>query len=210
MLVAAPEASSFYGARGLRSLVPKVYSAFEQARVFWTKHKTNQAVLEPCLCRSSFDALVLCLMMLGVRSYSQATKFGARVEQAFVSQVAGQDIQMRYFDHKRDSGPKSFHAKGIWLGSSRLMEDVADSAAPSSPVATLVCSSNLGERSLHKDVEMSAWLVTTDHTLSAVLHDEQAKLLRGAVYVGQSSHQAIERHPSFFIKVLSHCLRSVC
>jgi len=150
VLVASPTASSFWGARGVRSLVPQVYSALEQA--FWRE-------------------------------------------------VAGRRVNIAHFDHARRGGPMTFHAKGLWLW---------PPPPASLPVATLVCSSNLGERSVHRDVEMSAWLVTTDTTLRQALQEEQRCLLHGAKSVDASTYHAKEHRVGSIASVLSRWLRHWC
>ena len=90
----------------------------------------------------------------------------------------------------------TFHAKGLWLwpAAARAPAVGADTAghfcepetggpvaggltgAPEFPVLSVIGSSNHSERSVQRDVELSACMVATDAALRAQLQDEQARL----------------------------------
>jgi len=144
LLTSAPQASSFWGARGARGLVPYLYDALE-ARLL-------------CKARAS-DFL----------------------------------LQLRHYL----AAGTTFHAKGLWLwppgtpgpiplGREGLGTPHApfrgtaaprDVPRPCGPFLTAVGSSNYGLRSANRDIELSAFLLTTDERVHSALHAETQRLL---------------------------------
>jgi len=174
VLVGAPSASGFWGAGGLRGLVPKMYASLEQA--FWR---------EVVARRSS--------------------------------------LQIFHYDHRRGGG-QTFHAKGLWLWPhttdapanygthAATSPSAADPLplAPEAPFATFVGSSNFGERSVRRDVEISAWLLTTDAALRSRLARERDDLIDGAHAVHDQTYTTPEHAVGVAARILRHALRAWC
>ena len=105
-------------------------------------------------------------------------------------------------------GGWTFHAKGVWLWAPEAVaRDEASCKSASEgegsagsdggggrrrrsghdPFATLVGSSNLSERSAHRDLEVCAWMVATAPHVQRQLGDEQAQLRAWAEDAGDEA-----------------------
>lgn len=165
VLTAAPAAHGFSSARGARGLLPAMYAALEASLV---RH---------------------------ARSVADAAAAGDRDGAA-----AAATAPLLRLRHYRRPG-WTYHAKGLWLWPAAAAEVVGggvrrpqagegealaggagaqgDAACfdASGPVATLVGSSNFGERSARRDLELSCVIVATDPGVRRLLHDEASALL---------------------------------
>ena len=86
----------------------------------------------------------------------------------------------------------TYHAKGLWLG------------AP--PLLSVVGSSNFGERSVRRDLELSFTLVTTDASLRAELQAELDALRDHAV--DADADDATEQTPSLAARAAAAAFRT--
>ena len=136
---AAPQASGFWGAGGVRALVPQVYS---------------------------------------------------HLEQQLARRAAALGAALRVRRYQRPGW--TYHAKGLWLG------------AP--PLLSVVGSSNFGERSVRRDLELSFTLVTTDASLSAELQAELDALRDHAV--DADADDATEHTPSLAARAAAAAFRT--
>ena len=139
--------------------------------------------------------------------------YGA-IERRLAVRAAAHGSSLRIAHYSRRGW--GYHAKGLWLWPPQRRP--ADAAQPATdgveppsgpsmaaaPILTVIGSSNLGERSSRRDVEMGACLVATDPAVRVMLREEQAHLRAHAC---ESQEEGASASP--FVRFLSILLRGL-
>lgn len=179
LLTAAPEANGFFGARGLRSLIPAAYRALE--------HQLVRRAARHGGASSSVDAGASAPPRLRLRHYSRpGWSFHAKGLWLWPA-AEHQGAAARGEPAGVDDGPPSPH------GDRRSTHRSAEPGAAlcgsgdaglgdagqgdAGPVVSLIGSTNLSERSVRRDLELSFFVVATSAGVRAQLRDEAAALL---------------------------------
>ncbi|MFH4979297.1 hypothetical protein AB6A40_006006 [Gnathostoma spinigerum] len=102
---------------------------------------------------------------------------------------------VRLFEYERPGW--TYHAKGLWIDSNA-----------SSLFASLVGSSNYGYRSVHRDLEMSMLLVTSNEKLKKELRLEHARLKEWTFPVQFATFLRPDHRVPLWIKLVSKYIRN--
>eukprot|EP00127_Corallochytrium_limacisporum_P003220 Clim_evm69s147 gene=Clim_evmTU69s147 len=94
----------------------------------------------------------------------------------------------------------TFHAKGLWLSSSR---------GEKLPYGVSFGSSNFGWRSVQRDLEVQMWMLTDDPTLQKELAEERDRIFADSVPLTKNSWKRQARYWSFLTELTSSYIRGV-
>ena len=184
LLAGSPHSSSFHGAAGVRGLVPQVYAALEGAlaAAFAARH-----------------------VPLRLEHYSRAGwTFHAKGLWLWPPPPASAPHRHPALEAPSDDDEKDGKADGA-------PSAAADAAAAdaATPVLTLLGSSNLGHRSVARDLELCACLVSTDGGVRAQLHREQTRLRTHAqrVAVAAAGGEGEAEPPPLVARLAARVLR---
>ena len=176
LLSAAPSASSFWGAGGLKGLIPHVYAGLEES-LRAAAHRCDAPITVLHYARPGWTYHAKGLWLWppqGRPAAAETSSVSTEEETAAIGMVAAREAS---------DGDSSEH-----------------------PLLSVLGSSNLSERSTRRDVELSACLVATDVGVRRQLHEEQARLREHARAApetstdGRAAAAAVARALATFIR----------